>query len=176
MFSTGMLQFEHNRMRGLLKWLHTRNLLLPSSWKTYFLAVSYRFNEFFWSTGNDLLWAGIISVFFWRGSSMNIPRVSKNQNFLGDSDSAFFYARRTLQLVQLGFHLIWNLTSLHIFTFKQWRWHDTSFSLPQQLASLPPWTCRAPSGSPIPWKIGQLAGGLKAYLIHRSKFFADMYS
>jgi len=25
--------------------------------------------------------------------------------FLGDSDSAFFNARRTLQLVQLGFHL-----------------------------------------------------------------------
>ena len=77
MFSTGMLQFEHTRMRGLLKWLHTRNLLLPSSWKTYFLAVSYRFNEFFWSKGNDLLWAGIISVIFDAGASW-ILRRSRN--------------------------------------------------------------------------------------------------
>ena len=76
MFSTGMLQFKHNRMRGLLKWLHTRNLLLPPSWKTYFLAVSYRFNEFFWSTGNDLLWAGII-CFFDAGASW-ILRKSRN--------------------------------------------------------------------------------------------------
>ena len=142
--------------------------------ETYFLAVSYRFNEFLLEHRQ---WFTVSRNNFSNFLSRELHEYYEDlviSKVLGDSDSAFFYARRTLQLVQLGFHLIWNLTSLHIFTFKQWRWHDTSFSLPQQLASLPPWTYRAPSGSPIPWKMGQLEDILDWKSVHQLIFFANM--